>query len=214
MEWEAGQALLKPLRLAVPEICAVRDLALLTVEAREEGVDLEVVGAGAAIRAELARSREVRAALVGTPEDGATWVVELGLAGVTGLSGPIVYVESLRPARADRSGRRRRIWIQPEDDVPHIRDPLFRIRDAAGLLPAQVVVAPSLTHRRRRGDGLHRPAALLPAPGRRPRPRLAPDRRDPPHARVRCGRRHRGRRRAGTGMASGGGLSGGLTRDP
>lgn len=145
MEWEAGQALLKPLRLAVPEICAVRDLALLTVEAREAGVDLEVVGAGAGIRAELARSREVRAALVGTPEDGATWVVELGLAGVPGPPGPVVYVESLRPVRADRSGRRRRIWTQPEDDVPHIRDPLFRIRDAAGLLPAQVVLAPSLT---------------------------------------------------------------------
>jgi DNA-binding transcriptional LysR family regulator len=39
----------------------------------------------------------------------------------------------------------RRIWIQPEDDVPHIRDPLTRLRDAAGLRPTQVAVAPDLT---------------------------------------------------------------------
>ena len=36
------------------------------------------------------------------------------------------------------------MWIQPEDDVPHVRDPLSRIRDAVGLRPAQVAVAPSL----------------------------------------------------------------------
>jgi len=37
------------------------------------------------------------------------------------------------------------VWIQPEDDVPHIRDRLFRVRDSVGLRPAQVVVADSLT---------------------------------------------------------------------
>lgn len=47
------------------------------------------------------------------------------------------------PARGE--GAARRIWIQPEDDVPHIRDPLTRLRDAAGLRPTQVAIAPDLT---------------------------------------------------------------------
>jgi hypothetical protein len=37
------------------------------------------------------------------------------------------------------------VWIQPEDDVPHLRDRLTRIRDSTGLQPAQVAVAGSLT---------------------------------------------------------------------
>ena len=34
--------------------------------------------------------------------------------------------------------------IQPEDDVPHVRDPLRRLGHRAGLLPAQITVAASL----------------------------------------------------------------------
>ncbi|MFJ9890282.1 LysR family transcriptional regulator [Streptomyces sp. NPDC091287] len=44
-----------------------------------------------------------------------------------------------------KPGPARRVWIQPEDDVPHIRDPLTRLRDAVGLRPAQVLAAPDLT---------------------------------------------------------------------
>jgi len=44
-------------------------------------------------------------------------------------------------SRADPRTRRR-VWLQPEDDVPHIRDQVTRLRDAVGLQPSQVVVAP------------------------------------------------------------------------
>ncbi|WP_440073424.1 LysR family transcriptional regulator [Streptosporangium sp. OZ121] len=145
MEHEAERARLNPLRLAVPDICTVRDLAHLGAEALGNDIHLDFHAAAPAERAELVRSREVRAALTVTPPGDATWSVQLGLAGATDLPVAAVYVETLRAGRAARSSRRSRIWIQPEDDVPHIRDRMFRIRDAVGLQPAQVVVAATLT---------------------------------------------------------------------
>ncbi|WP_155338667.1 LysR family transcriptional regulator [Acrocarpospora corrugata] len=145
MEHEAEQARLSPLRLAVPDACPVRDLARLAAEARRNGVHLDLHPAAPAERAELVRSREVRAALVAVPAGDATWSVRLGLAATDDLPVRTVYVETLRAGRATRSSRRRRIWIQPEDDVPHIRDRMFRTRDAVGLQPAQVGVAATLT---------------------------------------------------------------------
>jgi DNA-binding transcriptional LysR family regulator len=145
MEHEAERARLNPLRLAVPGICTVRDLARLDAEARQKGIHLDFHAAAPAERAELARSREVRAALTAVPPGDGTWSVPLGLAGATRSPAGTVYVETLRPGRAARSSPRSRIWIQPEDDVPHIRDPLFRIRDATGLQPAQVAVSATLT---------------------------------------------------------------------
>ncbi|MCK9869203.1 LysR family transcriptional regulator [Nocardiopsis dassonvillei] len=103
MEHDAERAALRPLRLAVPDTCATRDLALLGAEARD--------------RAKARRQRQVciRASL-----------------------------ETLRLPRDRSSSRGRRVWLQPEDDVPHVRDPLNRLRDAVGLRPGQVVLAASL----------------------------------------------------------------------
>ncbi|MFB9680914.1 LysR family transcriptional regulator [Streptosporangium vulgare] len=144
MEHEAKQAKLNPLRLAVPDVCTTRDLARLDAEARRNGVYLDLHAAAPAGRTELVRSREARAALAAVPSDDATWSVRLGLAGATDQIADTVYVEALRVGRAARSSRRSRIWIQPEDDVPHIRDRMFRIRDAVGLQPAQVTVSATL----------------------------------------------------------------------
>lgn len=145
MDHEAERAKLNPLRLAVPDVCTVRDLAVLDAEARQEGVYLGFHTASPAERVELARSREVRAALTAVPTGDALWSVPLGLAGANGRLPDIVYIETLRAGRTGRGSRRTRVWIQPEDDVPHIRDPMFRIRDAVGLQPAQVGVAMTLT---------------------------------------------------------------------
>ncbi|MFC4586019.1 LysR family transcriptional regulator [Sphaerisporangium corydalis] len=145
MEEEAERAKLRPFRLAVPDICTVRDLARLDAEARRDGVHLDFHAAAPAGRAELVRSREVRAALTAVPPSDATWSVPLGLAGAADPLAETVYVETLRAGRAAQASRRSRIWIQPEDEVPHIRDRLFRVRDAAGLQPAQVAVAATLT---------------------------------------------------------------------
>ena len=145
MEHDAEQARLRPFRLAVPEVGVPRLLARLVAEARGHGLNLDLRLAGPARRAELARTLEVRAAIVAVPPDGAAWRVPLGLAGHTEPGDAVaVYVETLRASRADGDARRRRIWIQVEDDVPHIRDRVTRLGDAVGLRPAQVVVAGSL----------------------------------------------------------------------
>ncbi|MFI6638148.1 LysR family transcriptional regulator [Streptomyces sp. NPDC050504] len=140
---EATEAGRRPWRLAVPGTCSTAGLARLVAEARGHGVTLELRAADPARRLELIRSQQVRAALVAVVESDATWSVPLGLACASPPGARRVYLETLRVGRG-ASGPARRVWIQPEDDVPHIRDPLTRLRDALGLRPAQLAVAPDL----------------------------------------------------------------------
>ncbi|MFE4369578.1 LysR family transcriptional regulator [Streptomyces sp. NPDC056835] len=140
---EAAAAKRKPWRLAVPGICSTVGLARLVAEARGHGVTLDLRVAAPARRMELIHAQQVRAAVLAVPADEATWSVPLGLAGAQDPGIKRVYVETLRIGRAT-AGPARRIWIQPEDDVPHIRDPLTRLRDAVGLRPAQLVAAADL----------------------------------------------------------------------
>ncbi|WP_285599012.1 LysR family transcriptional regulator [Kineosporia sp. NBRC 101731] len=145
MQHDAELARRKPLRLAVPDTCSVTRLARLEAQARHEGVHLDLVPAGPARRAELARTLGARAALIAVPSDQGTWSVPLGLAGVAEPATEVIHLESLRPGRNRASARVRVVRIQPEDDVPHVRDRLNRLRDALALRPSQVVVAASLT---------------------------------------------------------------------
>lgn len=144
MEDVAERAKLRPFRLALPTICAARLLARLVADGRRHDLHLDLQPADPGERAELARSLEVRAAVVAVPPGDATWQVPLGLAGSVDPGASTIYLESLRATRAGQDVRRRRIWIQPEDDVPHVRDRVIRLRDAVGLQPAQVTVAASL----------------------------------------------------------------------
>lgn len=144
MAHDAERAKLRPFRLAVPAVCAPRPLARLVADARRHDLDLDPHPAGPAERAELVRDRDVRAALVAVPPDEGSWRVPLGLAGRADPGAASVYVETLRVGRAERTSRRRRVWLQPEDDVPHVRDRVTRLRDAVGLQPSQVAVSPSL----------------------------------------------------------------------
>ncbi|MFD9903452.1 LysR family transcriptional regulator [Streptomyces sp. NPDC059063] len=141
---EAEAAHRKPWRLAVPGICATADLARLVADARGHGVTLELRVAPPTQRTELIHAQQVRAALLAVPEDEATWSVPLGLATAQDPGVKRVYLETLRVGRGSPAPARR-VWIQPEDDVPHIRDPLTRLRDALGLRPAQLVAAADLT---------------------------------------------------------------------
>ena len=143
LEYHAQEAKLRPLTLAVPETCDVWHLARLDAAAREAGLVLDLRPAGPAERAELLRSRDVRAAVEAVPAEDAVWVVPLGLAASGRRSAAsAVRLSALRPSRAEESYRR--IWIQPEDDVAHIRDSLRHAGHRAALLPAQIVVAASL----------------------------------------------------------------------
>jgi hypothetical protein len=143
IEYQAERTRLRPLSMAVPETCAVPDLARLDVAARRAGVRLDFRPAPPGRRAELVRSREVRAALVAVRAAEGIWAVPLGLASAAEPAARTVYIETLRVGRTRRSEPHRRIWMQPEDDVPHLRDRMFQLRDALGLRPEQVTVASS-----------------------------------------------------------------------
>jgi DNA-binding transcriptional LysR family regulator len=144
MEHDAERARARPLRLAVPDTCTTRHLAELDAEARRQQIFLDLRTAPPAERAELVLGHEVRAAIVAVPAREAAWTVPLGVAAVTVPGSSVLHLETLRTGRAAASPRRR-VWIQPEDDVPHIRDRIIRVRDSVGLHPAQVAVAASLS---------------------------------------------------------------------
>lgn len=144
LEHEAQSARRRPLRLAVPADCPTAALARLIADAHEQGVLLDPFPAGPVERADLVTSRQVRAALLAVAPTEAAWTVPLGLAVAHDPGGGPIYLDTLRPGRADRDRRPRRVWLQPEDDVPHVRDRLARLRDAVGLRPAQLAVAPTV----------------------------------------------------------------------
>ncbi|WP_144127883.1 helix-turn-helix domain-containing protein [Catellatospora sichuanensis] len=144
MALDAARARLRPMRLAVPAVCSTLALARLAAAGRDEQVHLDLLAAGPVERAELVRAEQVGAALVAVPPGGAAWQVPVGVAMVAEPSRSAVHVESLRAGRVARATRRRRIWVQPEDDVAHVRDELTRLGAAVGLQPAQVATAASL----------------------------------------------------------------------
>lgn len=144
LEDEARAARSRPMRLAVPASCTTAELARLVADSRERDIRLDVRTAGPEQRAELVRTQEVRAGLLAVPPDQALWAVPLGLAGADEPQTRRVFVESLRLRRGE-PGPARCIRVQPEDDVPHIQGRLARLRDAVGLRPAQLSVAPDLT---------------------------------------------------------------------
>lgn len=142
MAHDAQRAKRRPLLLAVPDTCTVRALAELDAEARVLDIHLEFRTAAPGERAELVRTQEVRAAIAAVPADVAVWTVPLGLAGGGEPEANVIYLDSLRAGRS--GGSPRRVWLQQEDDVPHLRDRLLRVRDSVGLPPGQVAVADSL----------------------------------------------------------------------
>ncbi|MCC9306196.1 LysR family transcriptional regulator [Kitasatospora sp. RB6PN24] len=143
LECDAEQARLRPLAFAVPDICPARQLAVLDCTARELGMVLAFRAADPATRVELLNAHDVRLALLAVPPHEATWAVPLGVATAAGADTRPLRLETLRPRRPQRTFQR--IWIQPEDDLPHIRDHLKQLGHRAALLPAQITVAASLT---------------------------------------------------------------------
>lgn len=141
---EAAAAHRRPWRLAVPDTCPTSGLARLIAEARRLGIPLEPRPAPPSRRAELLLAGRVQAALLAVPAADAAWPVPLGLAASDDPGDGCIHVETLRLGRTER-GPARRVWLQPEDDVPHLRDPLSRLCDAVGLRPAQLAAAQDLT---------------------------------------------------------------------
>jgi DNA-binding transcriptional LysR family regulator len=130
----------RPMTIAVPLGHSTRALAGFTAAGRDGGVSVELVAAGPAERQQLLVDHDVAAAIVPVPPGDAVWSVPLGVAGSDGGRGPL-FLETLRLPRSKPGTTRRRVWILPEDDVPHVRDRLTRVGDSVGLAPSQLVVA-------------------------------------------------------------------------
>jgi len=163
---DAARARTAPFRLALPVGWPVTVAADLALAARAEGLVLDLQHGDPADRDRSSRVHDVDAALTCVPADQATWSVRLGAgtrpasprvtaggaptAGAPDRPGASPRPTALRLAsfRADRStppAGRRRLWLEPEDDVPTVRDAVLRSRDATGLAADQVVLAPTLT---------------------------------------------------------------------
>ncbi len=143
LEHDARRAKLSPFRLAMPDTCATGDLARLIQRARECTLSLGIHPAGPNERNDLVHALDVRAAVAAVAPSDAVWSVPLGLASHARPTTEVVFIETLRVGRANRSPRKR-IWIQPEDDVPAIRDRITHLGNTVGLAPTQVVVSPAL----------------------------------------------------------------------
>jgi len=143
MTEDAERARLRPLRIAVPDSCPPNRLAALVAAGRRQRIHLEVRPADPAGRERLCRTLEVSAGIVAVPAEMAVWRVPLGLASRTPFPAQLVFLETLRTGRTGAQARRR-ILIQPEDDVAHLRDPLTRAGQSVGLALTQVAVTPSL----------------------------------------------------------------------
>lgn len=140
----ARQLIDAPITVALPGNISVIEAAGLAAAARAAGTRLLVTRSGsAAERHGDVRASRVRAALIAVPHDEARWCVPLGVAGSADEGGGAFLLESIRPAPRART-RPRRLLLQPEDDVPHIRDTLARLAARRALTPEQCVMTTSL----------------------------------------------------------------------
>ncbi len=141
---QAGSARTRPLGLALPRTCAQETLVRLVAEARELDLTLQLHHREPDERAQLVLTRDVRVAVVAVPADGATWRVPLGVASGGPAPSDVLHLDTLRAGRWEEDEPVRRVWLQPEDDVPHVRDRVIALGNAVGLQPAQVAVADSV----------------------------------------------------------------------
>ena len=138
----ADEARSSAVPLAVPEGCDVRDLAAVELAGRDAGTLLALVPAGPRARAELLSQGRVVAAVLACPAPEAVWRVPLGVGRAVAAPGR-VHLDQLRPDRDRTAVLAPRLWVLPEDDVPHLLDPLVSAAAAAGMAAAQVAVATS-----------------------------------------------------------------------
>lgn len=143
IDYDAETARRGPVRVAVPEVCMVADLAVLIADAAAVGVTLQLRPAGPSIRAEWSRLQQVQGSLTPVPAAEGRWTTNLGFAGRAVGDCATVFLETLRPSRDDTQPPPR-IWVQPEDDLPHLADHLRRLADANGLQPTQVTICASV----------------------------------------------------------------------
>ncbi|QNN53225.1 LysR family transcriptional regulator [Nocardioides mesophilus] len=139
---EAEEAGLRSLHLAVPTGCDVRELAAVELASRDAGMHLVLTEAEPRTRADLLSRGRVEAQVAAVPGEEGDWTVALGLAGALPRPGR-VHLDQLRPSGRNPTSGAVLVHVLPEDDVPHLRDPLLAAAESAGLGTSQVLVTTS-----------------------------------------------------------------------
>jgi DNA-binding transcriptional LysR family regulator len=147
---DAEHARALPITLAVPRHLSPAPAARLCAAAADGSLTVELLEGAPRERAEWMSAGRAQLALQHVEPDRAVWSTPLGV----GFAGPAgrtegsagdeepFYLAELRPWRG--TPERRRLWLQPEDDVPNVRDRLERMRNGAGLAPGRLRLATSL----------------------------------------------------------------------
>ncbi|WP_162257681.1 LysR family transcriptional regulator [Agromyces sp. Root81] len=132
-----------PVTIGVPHAFDPAAAARIAAAASSRSMTVEFVPGLPTERAAAFAAGRTSIDLEPVAPDRARWAVPLGVAsiGATRSEGDFFFTE-LRPRRGIRSLVR--LWLAPEDDVPHVRDRLERVRNGAGLAPTQLRTAPSL----------------------------------------------------------------------
>ncbi len=141
---DARRSRARPVGVGVPESVPPHVLAELCAAGAAGLLRLAPVAGRPAERAEAFRSGRTSVFLENVPPDRARWTAWLGVGAHPDDDGTgTFHLAELRSSRGGPVRTPRRLWIQPEDDVPHVRDRMERARDEAGLAPVQVRVAES-----------------------------------------------------------------------
>ncbi|WP_232497746.1 helix-turn-helix domain-containing protein [Agromyces humatus] len=140
---DAGRALLLPVGFGVPHHIDESAAARLCAAAAARSMTVELAPGRPAERAEAFSAGRIRLVLEHVEPDRARWSSPLGVGSARAghTDAPFFFAE-LRQKRG--AVRTRRLWLQPEDEVPHVRDRLERVRNGAGLVPGQLRIAPSI----------------------------------------------------------------------
>jgi DNA-binding transcriptional LysR family regulator len=138
----ADETRLAAVPIAIPDGCEVRDIAAVDLAGRDADTNVLLIPAQPRARAELLSLGQVHAAVLACAITESTWHTSLGVGRAVASAGPL-HLDSMRPERGHSVTRGPRVWLLPEDDVPHIRDPLVAAGESAGLAPSQVSVAAS-----------------------------------------------------------------------
>lgn len=137
---DAAHALSETSRLVVPKGLPVLALSQVVRAAAAAGVRWDVVTEVPARRAAMVAALQARASVVAIAAPSGRWRVPLGLAGRSRGAPPPRRLSALRPSRAGGALPPRRLWVDPEDDVGHVRDVVLDAAGSGGLLPGQVLV--------------------------------------------------------------------------
>lgn len=141
---QARRQLQRPVTLMMPTALAVADLSRIAIAAGRRDLSLRVEMAEPAVRGEMVRVGLAEFSVQPVPAADAVWQVDLGVASTSTAGDGPFPLESIRVRRGKMKQPTRKLWIQTEDDVPHIRDRITSLANSISLQPGQLKFADTL----------------------------------------------------------------------